>query len=263
MMRGLINLSFVNLLSLFCIPQITAASSSFGLDGSNGRGIGNGSIVPLHKIKSAFQIHSSHRATDAKLLSPTRRSRDLYRYTNHPRNDSDRRFSGSLKLMPHHDNDENKCNDALQSAPQTRKDEQSTSQQIPRREILFHLMTLSTITLTQIPSIAQSSPEIDATGNLYSPKAEMLSRGGSAAARGIKLPKKERKPVGKDNLLSTGGLIQDVYETRFVAYLTRFLLAFDPAAMAWWKVNHETVYSCPIVVRSTQANNVTLCYSFS
>lgn len=111
--------------------------------------------------------------------------------------------------------------------------EQYTSNEVTRRTILFNLLSVSL--LTQIPSAAQSSSQIDATGQLYSPKNEMLSQGGSAAARGIKLTKKERAK-GKNNLLSTGGLIQNVYETRFVAYLTRFLLVFDPAASAWWKV---------------------------
>ena len=112
---------------------------------------------------------------------------------------------------------------------------QPASKEVTRRTILFNLISLSL--LTQIPSEAQSSSQIDATGQLYSPKNEMLSQGGSAAARGIKLPRKERKSSGKNNnLLSTGGLIQDVYETRFVTYLTRFLLVFDPASSAWWKV---------------------------
>lgn len=71
----------------------------------------------------------------------------------------------------------------------------------------------------------------------------MLSRGGSAAARGIKLPKKERGG-GKTDLLQTRGLIQNVYETRFVAYLSRFLLVFDPAAGAWWKVRLHLNPSC-------------------
>jgi len=112
---------------------------------------------------------------------------------------------------------------------------QQLTLEISRRKIIFNLLTLTAI--TQLPTSAQSSSQIDATGQLYSPKNEMLSQGGSAAARGIKLPKKERSSRGKNNnLLSTGGLIQDVYETRFVAYLTRFLLTFDPASSAWWKV---------------------------
>ena len=135
-------------------------------------------------------------------------------------------------LIPRSHEDDFEANNSLikPAAPK-----QYTSKEVTRRTILFNLISLSL--LTQIPSEAQSSSQIDATGQLYSPKNEMLSQGGSAAARGIKLPRKERKSSGKNNnLLSTGGLIQDVYETRFVTYLTRFLLVFDPASSAWWKV---------------------------
>ena len=69
-------------------------------------------------------------------------------------------------------------------------------------------------------------PELDSTGQLYSPRTEMLS-GGSVAARGV--------PVsGKGGRLQPGQVLQTVYETRFIAYLSRFLLNFDPAANAWW-----------------------------
>jgi hypothetical protein len=103
-----------------------------------------------------------------------------------------------------------------------------------RRSLLFHLLSLSLIASAQATSKPALASEIDATGQLYSPKNDMLSRGGSDAARGIAL--KSKTDEKSANLLKTGGLIQNVYEARFVAYLTRFLLVFDPAANAWWKV---------------------------
>lgn len=142
-----------------------------------------------------------------------------FRYTNHPR---------SLLHSKSDDSLTEESNDSKQFTQLSA----TQSNQVSRRDILLNLVAISA--LTSIPSQASSS-QIDATGNLYSPKAEMLSRGGSAAARGIKLPRKERSG-SKTDLLQTRGLIQDVYETRFIAYLTRFLLAFDPAAGAWWKV---------------------------
>jgi hypothetical protein len=68
--------------------------------------------------------------------------------------------------------------------------------------------------------------ELDASGQLFSPKSEMV-RGGSDAARGI--------PQGSQPArLQPGQTVQTVYETRFLAYLTRFLLTFDNVAHAWW-----------------------------
>jgi hypothetical protein len=69
-------------------------------------------------------------------------------------------------------------------------------------------------------------PELDSsTGQLFSPKSEMFS-GGSTAARGIPVTQRER--------LKAGQSLQSIYETRFIAYLSRFLLNFDPATRAWW-----------------------------
>lgn len=74
--------------------------------------------------------------------------------------------------------------------------------------------------------VRASVPELDSsTGQLFSPKSEMFS-GGSAAARGIPVTQRER--------LKAGQVLQSIYETRFVAYLSRFLLNFDPATRAWW-----------------------------
>lgn len=113
-----------------------------------------------------------------------------------------------------------------------------------RRTALFQLLALSTIlSQQQFQQSANASPEIDSTGSLFSPKSEMISGGGSQAARGIPLKEldredqRERNKLNKD-LLKRKGLIQDVYETRFITYLARFLLVFDPAARAWWKVRY-------------------------
>lgn len=77
-----------------------------------------------------------------------------------------------------------------------------------------------------LPPARAGKPELDAsTGQLFSPRPEMLS-GGSTAARGIPVSSRER--------LQPGTSIQSIYETRFVTYLSRFLLNFDPAAQAWW-----------------------------
>lgn len=77
-------------------------------------------------------------------------------------------------------------------------------------------------------------PEVDkTTGELYSPKAEMLS-GGSKAARGTGLSATTSPSRAK---LLPGQALQDVYEIRFIAYLSRFLLTFDPSANAWWVQN--------------------------
>lgn len=80
-----------------------------------------------------------------------------------------------------------------------------------------------------IPMAASAGiAELDkSTGALFSPKSEMLS-GGSAAARGIPVSGSRRQQ------LQPGQALQTVYETRFIVYLARFLLNFDPSAHAWW-----------------------------
>ena len=85
---------------------------------------------------------------------------------------------------------------------------------------------------TPIAALA-GKPEYDKfTGELYSPKAEMLA-GGSAAARGTGLS----AASSSSSRLKPGQALQTVYETRFITYLSRFLLTFDPAANAWWVKN--------------------------
>ena len=188
-----------------------------------------------HKIqrpKLAFQTHarSCHLNTSRTLQNLRRLCHQrghYFQYTNHQR-------SCHLTLAPkqHNDIDLGDCLSKSLITQPNLKLIQSTSNEITRRALLFNLLTITLLT-TQ-PQQTQAS-EIDATGELYSPKNEML-RGGSDAARGIALKSKNRGEGKKGELLKTGGLIQNVYETRFVAYLARFLLVFDPAASAWWKV---------------------------
>ena len=95
-------------------------------------------------------------------------------------------------------------------------------------------LTSSAVITCSSPSISKASiPEIDSiSGELFSPKDKMLGGGGSDAARGVKL---QSKGTTSSSSFSSGGSVQLVYETRFIAYLSRFLLNFDPAARAWWE----------------------------
>jgi hypothetical protein len=82
--------------------------------------------------------------------------------------------------------------------------------------------------LTSAPLVAHAGKaELDQkTGELFSPKAEMI-RGGSDAARGM-------RQQSRPGRIQPGKTVQTVYEPRFIAYLTRFLLTFDPPSHAWW-----------------------------
>jgi hypothetical protein len=92
-----------------------------------------------------------------------------------------------------------------------------------RRVILQGLLTAT----AAVPLAAVAGKaELDSTGNLFTPKSEML-RGGSEAARGL-------RASNRGSRLRPGQALQSVYDTRFIAYLSRFLLNFDPAARAWW-----------------------------
>jgi Mitochondrial carrier protein len=105
-----------------------------------------------------------------------------------------------------------------------------------RRQILqsASIAACAATFLSQSNAAWASVAEIDkSTGSLYSPKKEMMT-GGSAAARGVEL-----QAANTNQRLSPGKQIQTVYETRFIAYLSRFLLNFDDAASAWWKQNTE------------------------
>ena len=98
---------------------------------------------------------------------------------------------------------------------------------LPRRLFLQSFATVAAVALPS--SVVQAGlPEIDAnTGSLYSPRTEMMSGGSKAARGGI-------PSSGAGGRLKPGQVLQTVYETRFIAYLSRFLLNFDPSAHAWW-----------------------------
>jgi hypothetical protein len=107
---------------------------------------------------------------------------------------------------------------------------QTKTNEISRRLAIQGLL-FAAVTLPAAPALA-GKPELDkASGQLYTPKSEMLS-GGSAAARGLTV---ESKAPG--SRLKPGQALQTVYSTRFLAYLSRFLLNYDPAASAWWANN--------------------------
>ena len=96
------------------------------------------------------------------------------------------------------------------------------------RRSLLQGMAVTAAMTTMAPLAANAGKaELDrGTGELFSPKSEMI-RGGSDAARGI------RQQV-QPTRIQPGQSVQTVYEPRFIAYLTRFLLTFDPPSHAWW-----------------------------
>jgi hypothetical protein len=102
-----------------------------------------------------------------------------------------------------------------------------------RRKALQQIVSTSAV-ISMLPMVANAGiAEIDSkSGELFSPKKEMLGGGGSDAARGLKLQSREK---GGGNSKNSATPIQTIYDTRFITYLARFLLNFDPAANAWWR----------------------------
>jgi len=93
-----------------------------------------------------------------------------------------------------------------------------------RRNVLATMSSTSAaaILFSSISPAVAGVAEVDkSTGSLYTPKKIMLS-GGSSAARGIKINTKDDAAAAKPERLKPGQQIQNVYETRFVAYLSRF-----------------------------------------
>jgi len=125
------------------------------------------------------------------------------------------------------------------------------SPEISRRTALINSLTL--LILSSGIAESSSASEIDTTGQLFTPKNVMIKGGGSTSARGTRLkPIEEKASKNRKNeslLNSKSGLIQTVYETRFITYLARFLLVFDPSANAWWKKNSKAS------VRLTDSDN--------
>ena len=116
----------------------------------------------------------------------------------------------------------------------------STTPTSTRRTALSTMTTSAAAAALFFPSF--SSPavagvaEIDkSTGSLYTPKKQMLA-GGSEAARGG-IPVRNTFDGSPGEKLKSGEQIQTVYETRFIAYLSRFLINFDDAANSFWKTS--------------------------
>ncbi len=126
----------------------------------------------------------------------------------------------------------NKCLAARRDLALTEDDDVGEKVDASRRRALQSLLVATAaIVLPTTPAFA-GKPEYDkVTGSLYTPKAEMLA-GGSTAARGTGLT-----PSTSRTKLQPGQALQTVYDTRFITYLSRFLLTFDPAANAWWVQN--------------------------
>ncbi len=105
-----------------------------------------------------------------------------------------------------------------------------------RRRALQHMASTAALISITSPSAANAAvAEIDSkSGELYSPRKEMLGGGGSDLARGIKLESRQSLTNDRNNLRDSKEPIQTVYETRFITYLSRFLLNYDPAAASWW-----------------------------
>jgi len=112
-----------------------------------------------------------------------------------------------------------------------------------RRNVLTTMSSTSAaaILFSSISPAVAGVAEVDkSTGSLYTPKKVMLS-GGSSAARGIKINTKDDAAAAKPERLKPGQQIQNVYETRFVAYLSRFLINYDEAANSFWKTSTADV----------------------
>lgn len=107
------------------------------------------------------------------------------------------------------------------------EEHQSESLNLWTRRRALQAAELGSVALLTSTDALAGVAELDvSTGQLFSPKADML-RGGSSAARGIEIETSRER-------LKPGQKFQSVYETRFIAYLSRFLLTFDPPAQAWW-----------------------------
>ena len=110
-----------------------------------------------------------------------------------------------------------------------------------RRQALVQMMAVPSALALASASIVEPAlaarPEIDSkSGVLFSPKGQMLGGGGSDATRGIKIRDRTKDTAQQQrrSFAKSVGLIQTVYNVRFVTYLSRFILNFDPAARSWW-----------------------------
>lgn len=174
----------------------------------------------VYIILSSLQVSNAFQSTQQRFRTSTSRNTDTIEEM------SKRPIMRRLYSIRE---DEDNMIHARNNEPQTKFDDGMSS----RRQAL-QLISASVAALTVSPMVASAGKaEIDSkSGELFSPKNEMLGGGGSDLARGIKLESKSRQ----SGAFGTNGVpIQVVYETRFVTYLARFLLNFDPAAKTWWK----------------------------
>lgn len=127
------------------------------------------------------------------------------------------------------DKDDNDLVDSTRIKP-----ERSLNNEMLSRRRALQFIPVTAVALTVVPLVANAGKaEIDnRSGELFSPKKQMLGGGGSDLARGIKLESRNRQ-TGKFE--ANDAPIQVVYEPRFITYLSRFLLNFDPAAKSWWE----------------------------
>lgn len=159
-----------------------------------------------------------------------------------------RPVSNQLKLSQMDEMDTNSIsNQNIYSASNTTAKLQLSSS---RRQAIGIIAT-TVASMTMIPTTANAGKAIiDSTsGQLYSPKADMLGGRGSDLARGIKMESRDRGIRTKDK----NDALQSIYETRFITYLSRFLLNFDPAAKSWWEEQDFTSnMKIPIPVQQKQ-----------
>ena len=98
-----------------------------------------------------------------------------------------------------------------------------------RREAIGVLLTTTSSFCCLLGSSrkANAAGEIDSkTGELFTPKAQMLS-GGSDIARGTKLQQRDRVETITQDI--------EIYNTRFITYLARFLIHYDESASEFWE----------------------------
>ena len=108
-----------------------------------------------------------------------------------------------------------------------------------RRSIL--VSTLPTLLLLpNAPALASVTLYDPTTSQYYAPSRAMLTSGeGSLATRGIPLKKGGRTMTSKDKA-DIDKYAERIYPTRFVVYLTRFLLRYDPPAIQWFSKATQT-----------------------
>ncbi len=176
-------------------------------------------IFYLHCDSSAFCIKQHHHGYTISRTGASRgyRRNNLYTYSE--------RY---VKSSSHEEDDESASNRATVILDQMNVDKSSS-----RRKLLQYIAT-SSVLVSLLPSTANAGvAQIDSkSGELYSPKKEMLGGGGSDLTRGIKLQSRSRSRGERS--LDKDKPIQSVYDTRFITYLSRFLLNYDPAASSFW-----------------------------